>query len=203
MNHRSVRLSSACTALVTMSGAASLNTSRKVDVRLAGGIDALRGQRDSDAFTSTSRQPRARRAGASRTPCPAMRVIASSTTHSAAHIHGDADKPDAGDQQVEPLRNRVRAPLQHRVDEALALELALRVQHREQHLARRLAESVVRGAPQHLRGEKHGRRRDTAPAPRNCAPITTGMADRLSSTLPRRVSQVTTTAWKTSDSTLT
>ena len=48
MNHRSVRLSSACTALVTMSGAASLNTSRNVDVRLARGVDALRGQRAGD-----------------------------------------------------------------------------------------------------------------------------------------------------------
>ena len=35
------------------------------------------------------------------------------------------------------------------------------------------------------------------------APISAGMADRLNATLPRRVSQVTTTAWKNSDSRFT
>ena len=35
------------------------------------------------------------------------------------------------------------------------------------------------------------------------APMSAGMADKLSATLPRRVSQVTTTAWKNSDSRFT
>ena len=52
----------------------------------------------------------------------------------------------------------IGATLQHRVDEALALEFALGVQDREQHFPRRLAEAVVGRAPQYLRAEKHGRR---------------------------------------------